>query len=116
SFKRPIDRRSLFGLDALQQDFRLGDAELAGAAVPEDRRPSIALDRAQLGSLEEGGIVGFAQTQRRLPVPRVGGSLVEETSGAHIADTEQRITPGQQRRRLRRRRARLGWRCYGGRH
>src|SRR5260370_15416116 len=100
SFKRPIDRRSLFGLDALQQDLCLGHAELAGAPIPEDRRRAIASNRGQLGALEENRIVGFPQTQRGLPVPGIGGPLVEEPRGRHITAPEQRITARPQPRLL----------------
>src|ERR1700730_14145115 len=96
TLKRLIGSPLLFGLNALQQDFGLGDAELAGTPIPEDRRRDIALDRAQLNPLEEVGVVRFPQSQRRLAVAGVGGTLVEESSGTHIAHTEQRIASGQQ--------------------
>jgi hypothetical protein len=76
-------------LDALQQDFRLGDAEFAGTPVPEDRRRGIALNRTQLNPLEKVRIVGLPQSQRRLAVAGIGGPLVEEPGGSNVTNAEQ---------------------------
>jgi hypothetical protein len=55
-------------LDALQQDFRLGDAEFAGTSVPEDRRRGIALNRTQLNPLEKVRIVGLPNRSAASPL------------------------------------------------
>src|SRR5205814_5781192 len=88
------------------------NAEFFGAQVPEGRRLQIALDRAQLGALEEGRIVGFAEPQCRVAVARVGGALVVEARRGDIADTEERVAARQQRRGFGGSEAWLGWRCW----
>jgi hypothetical protein len=74
--KRLIGSPLLFGLDALQQDFRFADAEFAGAPIPENRRRGTALNRTQLNPPEKVRIVGLPQSQRRLAVAGIGGPLV----------------------------------------
>src|SRR5580692_310075 len=92
--KRLIGSLLLFGLDALQQDFRFGDAEFAGAPVPENRRRGIALNRTQLNPLEKVRIVGLPQSQRRLAVAGIGGPLVYKSRAELASPTPNGDHPG----------------------
>jgi hypothetical protein len=87
----------LFGFQALQQDFGLGDPKVAGTSIPGQSGAQISARTAQAGPVEEVRVESLPQSERRLAFSGIGGALVNESRRNQIAPTEERIPSRQQR-------------------
>jgi hypothetical protein len=97
--RRRCLRRCLtcFGYDSRQQDIRTRRAELASTLVPVGGDRDICPSANESGPGEEGRIIGFAQSERSLPISRGGGTFVKHSRGAEIAQNEQAVAACKKR-------------------
>jgi hypothetical protein len=85
------------GCDGRQQDIRTRCSKLARTLVPISGDCGIGPSANDSGPGEESRIVGFAQSECRLPLSRSGGTFVKHSCGAEIAQNEEAVAARKKR-------------------